>query len=181
MKKLLPLLLLVAGCVSVAPRPHPAMSVVAVVVDQSYGTGFVVSGNRIVTAAHVARAPGLLLVVQNGKAYPATIVTINDETDVAVLAAGIEAPWLELADGPAEMGEDVWSFGFPFSGPELLWPARGVAASPARVRMGVGPGASGSPVLDSEGKVVGLLRAHHSDDNSLTLMATLDALREALK
>jgi hypothetical protein len=86
-----------------------------------------------------------------------------------------------LADKPAEMGEDVWSFGFPFSGPELLWPARGVAAAPARVRMGVGPGTSGSAVLNAEGKVVGMLRAHLPDDNSLTLMVPVQALREALK
>jgi hypothetical protein len=134
------------------------------------------------TNAHVAQ--GVLTLVLNPslktqKAYPARIVRTDTEPDLALLhIEGVKGlPVLALgSDEGLEEQMDVMAFGFPLAGN----PAQGGAGNPSiSVNAGsitalrrqderlkeiqldaeLNPGNSGGPVLDSRGKVIGVVRS----------------------
>jgi S1-C subfamily serine protease len=98
---------------------------------------------------------------------PARLIARVPEADLAFLATdpGLLAP-LPFAPHPAEAGQRVWAVGAPRLGPGL---AQGEVALPNALLPGYGlgftakigalMGYSGGPVLDSEGRLLGLTSA----------------------
>lgn len=112
---------------------------------------------------------------------------LSGTADVAVLALQDPAsapPPLPVADDPAREGQPVRTVGFP-SGMPFTTAGEVVAAGDRELRldMQVDPGASGSPILDRSGAVVGQVFARTTEGRGVgtpvgTVVRALDDLGE---
>ncbi|PWJ22121.1 S1 family peptidase [Jannaschia seohaensis] len=138
------------------------------------GTGFYVNGTDIVTGAHVVDGCDRLTLA-DGSAL--LVLRTDTETDLAVLrAAQRSADWLDLASGASDrLGAPVVALGFPFAGlfdqglsatRGNISALRGIDGSETAftITAPVQPGNSGGPLLDMEGRVVGVVSYRASDD-----------------
>ena len=153
--------------------------------------------NRIITAAHCVEPSGLAQIfffddAQEG-GHVSHVVFFSAEFDVAIIdiCEGLPAnlPSLPLASNDAELGEDVFSIGHPMM---LDWSlSRGIVADPRRdyvLREGLytqttidaAPGSSGSPIVDADGYVVGLV-AFYAASPTITLAVHYSVIRDALR
>jgi S1-C subfamily serine protease len=125
------------------------------------GAGVVITNRHVVDAARST-------VVQPLDAGPGTQVRqvlLSAAADVAVLVLDDEAVPPTLATGPtASLGQSILTVGFPGARPALR-EGRVDRVEPTRLLLAleVGAGASGSPVLDDEGRVVGQVFARTQD------------------
>lgn len=137
--------------------------------DTSYGTGFVAGeGSLVLTNAHVLRGVREPRVrTLDGALLASVEVLLQDEAlDLAVLRVrGLKAQPLPLADGPAPaIGARVVAVGHP-RGYEYTV-SDGIVSALRSLREGgpqmiqttapISPGSSGGPLLDLEGRVVGV-------------------------
>ncbi len=138
------------------------------------GSGFVVDGNLIVTAAHVVQRPDRLKVTtRGGQTVDADLVHFDVVRDIAILKARTpmkDVKPIALADHEMEIGEPVWAFGHTGRGYwELSWGMSAGIVSGNVDMFGarlvlfdapIFPGFSGGPVVtvDSNGtpRVVGI-------------------------
>lgn len=148
------------------------------------GSGFVVAGERVLTNAHVVAGTDEVSVYRSdsARAYPATVVAFDPRTDVAVLdVPDLDAPALRA--GPElSRGDQGVVVGYPGDGPLLATAARvrghvraigediygsgSVEREVYALRTQVRSGNSGGPLLDTEGRWVGLVFAASVDDPS---------------
>ena len=155
----------------------------AVAIQSNTGSGVILSSDGlIVTNAHVVSGarrvqvqlafldgpPGQSVVRPRGRRLPAEVIGIDLETDLALLKADArDLPVLALADSEQlRQGQLVLAFGSPLGLENSV--SMGVVSSVARQlepddRMiyiqtdaPINPGNSGGPLVDVEGKVVGI-------------------------
>lgn len=140
------------------------------------GTGFVVSEDGfIATNNHVVRgAQEFLVRFNDGREAPATLVGTDPETDIAVLRVEV-ADLTPLAWGDsdaADVGDWVIALGTPFGLADSVTAGiisakgRQVGLSPLESYLQtdatVNPGNSGGPLVDLDGRVVGINTAIES-------------------
>jgi S1-C subfamily serine protease len=140
------------------------------------GSGFEVDDEGdIVTAAHVVdEAASVEVILQDGTSVKAEVLGIDEASDLAVIKIdheGLELHPIELADSSElKVGASVAAIGAPF---EYAWSfstgivsgldrtieaPNGFSVSHAiQTDAAVNPGNSGGPLLDSEGKVIGVV------------------------
>lgn len=166
------------------------------------GAGFVVSGNRILTNAHVVSNSRFLTVSKEGdpKPYPARVLHIAHDCDLALLTVddpnffeGTAA--LKFGDIPA-IESTVSVYGYPIGG-DRLSVTRGVVSRidfqpythsgvdshlTIQIDAAINPGNSGGPVLQ-DGKVVGVAFQGYSGDvaQSVGYMIPTPVVRRFLK
>jgi len=139
--------------------------------------GFVITNAHVVGGARDIRvrlatpragAPGRSILKPAGESHRAQLVGIDAETDLAVLKIDVTgAPSLELADSDElSQGQLVIAMGSPLGLENSV--TMGVVSAPARQlrpedRMvyvqtdaAINPGNSGGPLLDTDGRVVGI-------------------------
>ena len=138
------------------------------------GSGFIVdSTGMAVTNNHVVTGAALLKVWVGGnknKEYNAKVVAASECSDLAVIKIeGADFPVLQWHDGVPDVGLEVYAAGFPLGDPEYTltqgivsksnadgktsWASVGsVLEQTARIN----PGNSGGPLVDKDGKVVGI-------------------------
>jgi putative serine protease PepD len=140
------------------------------------GTGFVVDGEgHIVTAAHVVDgASSITVTFQDGTTRTAKLLGKDNATDVAVLSvdpSGLTLHPLELGSSASlQVGDAVAAIGDPFTYQRSLStgvvsgldrtisaPNGFTVAHAIQTDASLNPGNSGGPVLDSSGKVVGIV------------------------
>jgi S1-C subfamily serine protease len=139
------------------------------------GSGFVISGNRILTNAHVVKDAALLLLYfhNDPTPYPATVTAVGHDCDLALIelkdpSIMQQIPALEF-DGLPALRSQVVTYGYPAGG-QLISSTAGVVS---RIEMqnyvhsgvdrhlagqtdaAINPGNSGGPVIQN-GKVVGV-------------------------
>ena len=162
------------------------------------GSGWVVSSGRVVTNAHVvAGADQVTVSVRGtGRERAARVVAFDPQRDVAVLAvADLAAPAVEQG-AALDSGDQAALAGFP--GDRGLWVgaarvrdvlrAKGadiygnpdVTRQVYSLRAQVRRGASGGPVIDSAGDVVGMVFATSLDDPDTGYALTLDEIEPVL-
>jgi serine protease Do len=141
-----------------APRP------------QGEGSGFIVSEDGyILTNAHVvAAADEVTVKTTDRREYPAKVVGVDEQTDVAVLKIDAKnLPTVRLGD-PAKLrpGEWVVAIGSPFGFENSV--TAGIVSATSRAMPGgnytpfiqtdvaVNPGNSGGPLFNLNGEVVGI-------------------------
>jgi len=140
---------------------------------QLEGSGFVIAPDRVLTNAHVVAGSNSTTVEVDGEARPATVVLYDPRTDVAVLQVdNLGLPALPFAPGTAESGADAIVAGYPLDGPFTVRAARIRADFDLRgpdiygntvtrdvytVRGTVQSGNSGGPLLDAQGRVLGVV------------------------
>jgi serine protease Do len=138
------------------------------------GSGFIIDPSGIaVTNNHVVTGAALLKVWIGGdtsKTYNARILGVSECSDLAVIdIEGDGFPYLDWYDQPIKVGLDVYTAGFPLGDPEYTL-TKGIVskvsadgetnwASVDSVIMHdatINPGNSGGPLVDQDGKVVGI-------------------------
>jgi S1-C subfamily serine protease len=125
------------------------------------GVGVVITNRHVVDAARSTVVQPL----DAGPGMQVREVLLSAAADVAVLVLDDEAVPPTLPTGPtASLGQPILTVGFPGARPALR-EGRVDRVEPARLLLAleVGAGASGSPVLDDEGRVVGQVFARTQD------------------
>ncbi|MHA7240178.1 MarP family serine protease [Arthrobacter sp. TMS1-12-1] len=158
------------------------------------GSGFVVAPDRVITNAHVVAGVDQPVVeVPGGGALPGRVVQLDTARDIAVIAVdGLQA-------APLALGEDLGNgataafAGYPAGGPYRIQPASVQGLSPVLVNNihGADPqplqiytlaadvrqGNSGGPLLDLQGRVVGVVFAKSTADAPVGYALSLEELR----
>ncbi|GIV78302.1 MAG: hypothetical protein KatS3mg050_2696 [Litorilinea sp.] len=162
------------------------------------GSGFIIDETGIaVTNNHVVTGGALFKVYVDGYDRPlnARVLGVSECADLAVIdIQGEGFPYLQWYEGPIRVGLDVYAAGFPLGDPEYTL-TRGII-SKARASgetswasvdqvlqhdASLNPGNSGGPLLDAQGRVVGVnYRRNEADqffaisrDEALPLIALL--------
>jgi serine protease Do/serine protease DegQ len=138
-------------------------------------------GGRVLTNHHVAgMALSIQVELQDGRRLPAALLATEPRADLCLLQlqAPVALPSLPWGDSEAlRVGEPVWTVGHPM---ELPWTAtsgmisalhrRGLIEGDAQdfiqFDAPVSPGASGGPLLNRQGQLVGLVSAIYEGDGS---------------
>jgi serine protease Do len=139
--------------------------------DLSRGSGFIVSKDGyILTNNHVVEnANKVMVTLTDGKKLQAKVIGTDPQTDLAVIKIeGKDFPYLELGDSEAlEVGEWAIAIGNPFGLQATL--TVGVVSAKGRSQLhiadfedfiqtdaAINPGNSGGPLLNIDGKVIGV-------------------------
>ena len=145
------------------------------------GTGFLIDKDGyILTNNHVVdNADVIKITLDNEKEYEAELIGSDSKTDIALLKIMRQSgdntnfPYLELGDSKkVEVGEWVVAIGNPFGLDHTVTTgvvsakARNIGAGPydefIQTDASINPGNSGGPLLDMEGKVIGINTAIYS-------------------
>jgi len=148
----------------------------------SIGSGFFVAEGLVLTSAHILCPPGELLVavLPDGRELPATPGERNDWLDLALVQVpGAGVTPLQLGDATAlRTGDRVISAVAPEGVGQDATIHQGTVSHQARNLFGiaflqvdadVNPVSGGGPLLDTHGRVVGVLAAQHAAGMSLVL------------
>jgi S1-C subfamily serine protease len=147
---------------------------------ESEGSGFVYAPGRVMTNAHVVAGGRSVRVVTNAGTWRARVVVYDPHRDVAVLAVpGLTARSLAFAAATAKTGQDAVVLGYPKDGPFDAEAARVRGQQQIRgddiygnsgdirrvyaVRALVRSGNSGGPLIDTSGRVLGVVFASAID------------------
>jgi S1-C subfamily serine protease len=136
------------------------------------GSGFVLPGGVVVTNRHVIDEPrAVTLNTWDGVSLEASVTGIAVDSDLAILqlSEAAELPVAELRTTAVEVGETVVAVGYPGGGPATVTTGSVVGlvdgelldepAPVLRVDALIRQGNSGGPLLDEEGRVVGVVFA----------------------
>jgi len=154
-----------------APRERPPRREYRIP-QTAQGSGFIISADGyILTNNHMVEgAEKLEIELADGRKFTAEIKGTDPESDVAVIKIDAnDLPFLELADSDAlEVGEWVLAIGNPFGYSHTV--TAGIVSAKGRSDPGLGityqdfiqtdaainPGNSGGPLLNLNGKVIGI-------------------------
>lgn len=164
------------------------------------GSGFIFdAAGLILTNYHVVQgAQAIVVELNDGRAFPAQVVGADPLTDVAVLrvqAAGLLV--LELGDSDeVRVGDWVLAIGNPFGLAHTV--SAGIISAKERTGQDVdlqnprayysflqtdasiNPGNSGGPLIDLQGRVIGINTAINKDANSIGFAIPVNMVRELL-
>ena len=159
------------------------------------GSGFVLPGGVVVTNRHVLDQPLQVTVnTWDGRSLQANVIGAAVDSDLAILALSDATglPVAEIRTAPVEVGEVVYAVGYPGGGPATVTKGRvvglvdgtllGEPADVIRVDAEIREGNSGGPLLDEQGRVVGVVFALESGAGTglaVPAQTLLDRLDEA--
>jgi S1-C subfamily serine protease len=147
------------------------------------GTGFVYAPEHVMTNAHVvAGTEGPVTVETVGESRPGRVVHYDADRDLAVIyTPNLSAPPLPWAPELARAGADAIVVGYPLDGPYTpvaarvrdvsmvkgpnIYEDRDVVRQVYILRTTVRSGNSGGPLLDTDGRVLGVIFAAALDDD----------------
>lgn len=145
------------------------------------GSGFVIAPNRVMSNAHVVAGAETVTVEVGGQSYDASVVAYDPNQDISILAAP-ELPSVPLIfdDSEAEPTTDAIVMGYPGGGDFTATPARvretielngpdiynstTVNRTVYTIRGTVRQGNSGGPMIDKDGRVLGVVFGAAVDD-----------------
>ncbi|WP_033441928.1 MarP family serine protease [Saccharothrix sp. NRRL B-16314] len=154
------------------------------------GTGFVISPERVMTNAHVVAGTTEVTVEVGLGQFDATVVHYDPQTDIAILAVpDLEAVPLEFRTDEIAQGEDGIVLGYPLDGPYTasearvreripmlrgpdIYDAQTVTREVYTVRAKVRSGNSGGPLVDPQGRVIGVVFGAAVDDQETGFVLT---------
>jgi len=149
--------------------------------DEGIGAGLIVSTNGLIlTSAHVVRGAGPVKVtLADRRSYCGVLVASDVESDLAVIRIDAEnLPVVEWGDSSKlAVGQMVLTVGSPFGLSRTV--TMGIVSAVGRTNVGIidyeefiqtdapiNPGSSGGPVVDIQGRVVGITTAMASRGGS---------------
>lgn len=158
------------------------------------GSGFAVSGDKVITARHLVEGADAIVVRGlDGVEYQAAPLGMDARTDLALLdvpGATFQPARLGRSRSLA-VGDTVLAIGNPYGLGHSL--AQGVVGGAQRAIDGaeggaafvqlsipLNPGNSGGPVLDERGLVVGVLAGTHTQGQAIAFAVPVDVLTAAL-
>ncbi|MEV6431094.1 MarP family serine protease [Nocardia sp. NPDC051463] len=161
------------------------------------GSGFVIAPERIMTNAHVVAGTSSISVDSAGSSLDARVVLFDPVKDVAVLAVpGLTAPVVPQAPASAHAGDSAIVLGYPGGGRYTASIARvretldltgptiyrngTVEREVYTIRGRVQAGNSGGPLVDTEGRVLGVVFGAAVTDDDTGYVLTLAEVRPDL-
>ena len=156
----------------------------------STGSGFAIDSHTVVTNRHVVADSAILQVsTYDGRDIPVSGALTASLADLAVLRTTEDLPsQQQLSDVDPKVGDPVTVVGYPLGGELRVTTGAviGATTDPLHESLGevlvtdaqVEPGSSGSAVLDSEGRVVGVVYAKNAADQSY--IVPVSTLRDLL-
>lgn len=166
--------------------------------DSSLGSGVVVHPDGfVVTNEHVTHGADRLIVkFQDGREAPATLVNANQDSDIALLRLDGKGPFpaAELGDSAKLMvGETTIALGNPFglsssattgilsaTGRSVRFQGRTVFDDFIQTSALINPGNSGGPLLDINGRVVGINVAIDSRGQGIGFAIPINRVKDVL-
>jgi TPR repeat protein len=146
----------------------------------SFGSGFVLREGLVATSLHVINgaSSGYCKVIGgNAPLQIAGTVAVDAEHDLAIVAiSGLDAPVSMVGDsGQVAVGDPVYAIGNP-EGLEGTF-SQGIVSGVRRIgnetvlqiTAPISPGSSGGPILDSSGRVIGIVVATLKEGQNLNL------------
>jgi serine protease Do len=157
------------------------------------GSGFIIDPSGIaVTNNHVVTGAALLKVWVGGESEPrnARILGVSECSDLAVIdIEGGDYPYLDWHPGDINVGLEVYAAGFPLGDPEFTLTKGIVSKAQAGGESDwasvdsvlehdatINPGNSGGPLVDGEGRVVGINYAGSASTSQYFAIARNEAL-----
>ncbi|HQQ79226.1 MAG TPA: trypsin-like peptidase domain-containing protein, partial [Thermoanaerobaculia bacterium] len=166
--------------------------------DKGFATGtgfFVTPSGKLVTNFHVVKRTDYQQILMPGSKKPidARILATDEEHDLALLQAMVDppVPVAPLAAGALlKMGDPVFALGSP-AGPVLeMSLSRGIVSSDKPRQFGdvaliqhdaaINPGNSGGPLLDQQGRVVGVNTLKIKETQGLNFAIPVDQVKDFL-
>ncbi len=156
----------------------------------STGSGFAIDSHTVVTNRHVVADSAILQVsTYDGRDIRVSGASTASLADLAVLRTTEDLPsQQDLSDVDPKVGDPVTVVGYPLGGQLTVTTGKviGATTDPLHESLGevlvtdaqVEPGSSGSAVLDSEGRVVGVVYAKNAADQSY--IVPVSTLRDLL-
>ena len=167
-------------------------SVVTVRTDRSIGTGFIVDDSGfVVTNQHViAGANSIVVLTHDRRQIPAQIMVADSFRDVAILRINANYPAINFADSDdLRVGNKVIAIGNPLG--LAFTVTEGIVSAVDRAGpnglneyvqtdVSLNPGNSGGPLIDTQGRLVGINNFKVGDAESLGFALESDALKSAI-
>jgi S1-C subfamily serine protease len=163
------------------------------------GTGFVIAPERVMTNAHVVAGTSEVTVEVGRGQFDATVVLYDAQTDIAILAVpDLQATPLEFRTDEIPQGQDGIVLGYPLDGPYTasearvrerirvlrgpdIYDAQTVQRDVYTVRAKVRSGNSGGPLVDPEGRVMGVVFGAAVDDQETGFVLTAQEVQDEVK
>lgn len=164
--------------------------------QQYGGTGFAISANGyLATNAHVVKgADSIYVITHDGGSLKANLVYEDKKCDLAILKikdSTFHLPPLpfELASKSASLGEEIYTLGYPRN--EIVYGKGYISAETGfegdsgsyQLTLPVNPGNSGGPLIDEDGKILGIISGKQSATDNIAfavkssyLLKMLDSL-----
>lgn len=162
---------------------------------EGLGSGFVLDTSGLtanpqrvlVTNHHViagCEKPGALTVTNDAGQYQGSVLAADPQMDLALISVpSLSAPPLLISDDPV-IGQWAMAVGSPLGYRDSITPGivANVAAGEAMITTNVvlGPGNSGGPLVDNQGRVLGINFAVWEDAQSIGLARSVDGLCASL-
>ncbi|APU12345.1 MULTISPECIES: MarP family serine protease [Actinoalloteichus] len=159
------------------------------------GSGFVVAPQRVMTNAHVVAGAEQVSIEVGEARLPATVVLYDPESDIAVLdVPDFFGTPLEFVEAPAAAEDNGIVLGYPLGGDyrasaarvRQLFNLRGpdiydsttVTREVYTVRSDVRSGNSGGPLIDVDGRVLGMVFGAAVDDEETGFVLTNEEIAD---
>ena len=169
------------------------MESVVCIKDNTGDGGFQVSGFLIdpagliiCTAHNLSKGKSLTIVFYRGQEHKGRIVKIDYKFDLALIRVETRSDrFVSLSAGRnfLELGELLFSVGCPgnlrgtvFSGVINSPPRRADGVPLWQVNMQIHPGSSGSPVFDTQGNIVGVIKGRYLGTDSIGFLIPLESV-----
>ena len=163
------------------------------------GSGFVIAPNRVMSNAHVVAGAETVTVEVGGQSYDASVISYDPNQDISILAVpDLPSVPLIFDDSEAEPTTDAIVMGYPGGGDFTATPARvretielngpdiynstTVNRNVYTIRGTVRQGNSGGPMIDEDGRVLGVVFGAAVDDPDTGFVLTAqEVLPQRLK
>lgn len=166
-------------------------STVLVETPEGFGTGFVVPGGMVATNLHVVAGQSKVLVVSPSgqKSIVQDIRGIDQLNDVVLLDAHVNLKPLAFSDAKEQPGSPVVVVGNPegLQGTVSSGVVSSVRQHPTldhellQITAAISPGSSGGPVLDKNGKVIGVVRMFVTKGQNLNFAVPIRYVEKLLQ
>jgi len=161
------------------------------------GSGFVVSPNRVMSNAHVVAGSESVTVEVDGQTYDASVVSYDPGADISILdVPDLPSPPLQFDMQEARTGTDAVVMGYPGGGDFTATPARireiiqlngpdiyhttTVTREVYTIRGSVRQGNSGGPLIDRDGRVLGVVFGAAVDDADTGFVLTANEVAKQM-
>lgn len=172
------------------PVSHAMDGVVRVAAPAGTGSGFPVSEDEIMTAAHVIGGARSVEVRIDGRRIDGEVVRVDSERDIALVrisGAGEPLGGITLAGELPAPGQAIYAIGYPL-GDAQASVSRGIVSAVRDETNGthlqtdaaVNPGVSGGPVVSEEGEVLGMVVSKLDGAEGIGLAISVDEIRDFL-
>ena len=161
------------------------------------GSGFVVAPNRVMSNAHVVAGTETVTVEAEGKTYDATVVSYDPDADISILdVPDLPSTPLQFDMQEAATGTDAVVMGYPGGGEFTATPGRireiiqlngpdiyhttTVTREVYTIRGTVRQGNSGGPLIDRDGRVLGVVFGAAVDDADTGFVLTANEVAKQM-